>query len=76
MRALTRLETDKVFEQLDALGWVNRVPGARPTDPPHWVVNPEVHRLFAERAKQETARRARDREILAAMFDRGKNHAG
>jgi DNA polymerase I-like protein with 3'-5' exonuclease and polymerase domains len=67
MRGLSRFETDKVFEQLDALGWVSRVPGPRPTDPPHWIVNPEVHRLFAERAKQEAARRAEVRAMMVGM---------
>ncbi len=69
MRGLSRFETEKVFEQLDALGWVNRVPGARTTDPPHWLVNPEVHRLFVERANQEAVRRTRNRAMVAAMFD-------
>ena len=75
MRGLTRFETEKVFEQLDAFGWVSRVPGRRPTDPPHWIVNPDVHRLFAERAKQEAAKRARDRAELSAMF-KGEDHEG
>jgi hypothetical protein len=76
MRGLTRFETDKVFEQLDALGWVSRVPGARPTDPPHWIVNPEVHRLFAERGEHEIAKRARARAMITTKFDHeGENHA-
>jgi hypothetical protein len=76
MRGLSRFETEKIFEQLDALGWVSRVPGARPTDPPHWIVNPDVHRLFAARGEREASERARAREILAAMFDRkGAEHA-
>ena len=77
MRGLTRFETEKVFEQLDAFGWVSRVPGRRPTDPPHWIVNPDVHRLFAERAKQEVAKRAGDRTVIAPAFtERRREKAG
>ena len=57
MRKLERRDTEAVFEQLDALGWVTRTPGPRPSDPPHWIVNPAVHQKFAERAKAEAERR-------------------
>jgi hypothetical protein len=36
--------------------------------PPHWQVNPEVHRRFAERATQEAVERERNREMLQEMF--------
>jgi hypothetical protein len=76
MRGLNRWQTDQVFEQLDALGWVDRVPGPRPTDPPHWLVNPEVHRLFADRAKQEAARRAEVRVLMTMKpDDKGEDDA-
>ena len=68
MRGIDRSDIDSVFNQLDALGWLCRVPGARPSDPPHWQVNPEVHRRFAERAEREAARRQQDREMLAELF--------
>ena len=51
---------------------MTRVPGPRPSDPPHWVVNPAVHQKFAERAEAEKKRREQDRETLAALFG-GKN---
>ena len=57
MRSLKRHETEAIFEQLEALGWVTRTPGPRPSDPPHWVVNPVVHQKFAERAEAEKKRR-------------------
>jgi hypothetical protein len=69
MRRLTKRDTAAVFEQLEALGWLMRTAGPRPTDPPHWMVNPRCHEKFAERAKQEAERRQRDREFLAtAVF--------
>jgi len=72
MRRLTRQDTEKVFEQLDALGWIgrgpNRAQGSRPSDPPQWVVNPEVHRLFRERAQAEASRRLSVREAIAEVL--------
>jgi len=75
MRKLTRRETDNVFEQLDALGWVNRVPAPRPSDPSHWLVNPEVHKRFAVRGEAEAKRRSAARatilESIAALRANG-----
>jgi hypothetical protein len=67
MRRLARNDISAIFEQLDALGWIERVPGPRPTDPPHWKVNPECHRLFGERAQTEAERRRQYRETVNAM---------
>lgn len=67
MRRLSRLDTEAVLEQLDALGWVDRVPGARPSSPPQWIVNPAVHTKFEKRAAAEAERRARERKTIAAM---------
>jgi hypothetical protein len=58
MRGLSRLETEAVLDQLDALGWVDRIPGSRPSSPPQWIVNSIVHTKFAERATVEEERRA------------------
>jgi Protein of unknown function (DUF3987) len=68
MRNLTRRETEAIFEQLDALGWITRTPGPRPSDPPRWIVNPVVHQKFAERGKAEAERRERDRKIIGEML--------
>ena len=62
MRGLTRRETDSVCEQLEALGWVTRTPG--PRQGLHWIVNPNVHVRFAERAAKEAVRRAATRELI------------
>jgi hypothetical protein len=67
MRRLKRRDTEEVFQQLGALGWLFPEPAPRPTDPPHWRVNPEVHRLFAERAGQEATRRAEVRDLLTRL---------
>jgi hypothetical protein len=69
MRGLGRQDIENIFHQLDALGWISRTPGPRLSDPPHWIVNPEVHRLFAERAEREAARRTREREMIKAMLE-------
>jgi hypothetical protein len=63
MRELERHETDKIFEQLEALGWVDIVPSPRKGYPPHWVVNSVVHERFKERAKASKERRERGREM-------------
>jgi hypothetical protein len=63
MRRLTRRETDGVFEQLEALGWVTPTPG--PRQGVHWIVNPEVHVRFAERTAKEAAQRRAARELIA-----------
>ena len=64
MRGLTRHETEQVFEQLEALGWLTRTPGPRPSDAPHWLVNEHCHQLFAERAKMEAERRLELRAVI------------
>lgn len=63
MRKLTKWDTDKLLEQLEALGWLTRVPSMR-AGVVHWRVNPVVHQRFAERAKQEAQRRATVREVI------------
>ena len=63
MRRLTKRDTQEVFEQLEALGWLTRTPGPRQAQ--HWMVNPKVHVRFAERAAKEAAQRAATRELIA-----------
>jgi hypothetical protein len=68
MRGLGRQEIDNVFDQLEALGWLTRAPSPLWSKPPHWQVNPEVHRRFAARAGREATERTERRELLAEMF--------
>jgi len=67
MRRLKKKDTEEVFEQLGALGWLFPESAPRPTDPRHWRVNPEVHRMFTERAGREAARRAEVRDLFAQL---------
>jgi hypothetical protein len=66
MRGLGARDVDNILQQLDALGWLNRIQGPR-FNVVRWIVNPEVHALYRERAEQEAKRRRRDREMIAAM---------
>jgi hypothetical protein len=65
MRRLTDWDTAKIFEQLEALGWLERQSTKVHV---HWIVNPKVHGQFADRAKREAERRAEAREALAKIF--------
>ena len=75
MRGLKRREIENICHQLDALGWVTEAERKRVTDPPRWNVNPEVHRLYQERAKQETDLRRQGREMLARLFAEPKEES-
>jgi hypothetical protein len=57
MRGLNPREIENVFSHLDACNWISKVQGKRFNEV-HWIVNPEVHRRFATRAKEEAERRA------------------
>lgn len=66
MRKLKRRDIDDVFDQLEAFGWITRVPGRRWSDPPTCYVVPAVHSRFADRAKREVVEREAIREKVAA----------
>jgi hypothetical protein len=68
MRRLDRQNVESIFNQLDALGWISKIQGKRFSDV-QWVVNPEVHRLFKERAKKEAERRQREHEAITIGFE-------
>jgi hypothetical protein len=65
MRKLTKRDTDAVFEQLEALGWL-----INPNEPDKtslWEVNERCHQLFKERGEQEAKRRAEVRQLMQGM---------
>ena len=64
MRKLTDREIRVVFEQLEALGWLERLDPPKPSSPPHWHVNPVVHIKFEARANQERKRRQETQKVI------------
>lgn len=70
MRRLRDHETRAIFEQLEALGWIDRTESPRAGAPPHWIVNPLVHVRFADRARTEEDRRARAKACIREVFTR------
>jgi hypothetical protein len=64
MRGMDNDEARAVLEQLDALGWLQPVPSIR-RDSSMWQVLPSVHKLFAERAQDEKAKREKVRTIIS-----------
>ncbi len=61
---LDRPEALRVFQRLEAMGWVEEVPAPRPTSPSRWRVNPACRQLFAKRAVEETTNRHRLQELI------------
>ena len=67
MRELTKPETNRIFEQLEACNWLIRQPGKTYSEVT-WKVNPAVHELFADKAEEECKRREQQRALIAAAF--------
>jgi len=67
MKKFDKRTWETVLNQMEAWGWLDVVPGPRPTSPPQGAINPMVHRKFAAKAKEETERRKRVRETMAAL---------
>ena len=57
MRKLDRKDIERVFDQLDTLGWISRTPGRKFNDPLQGKVNPQVHIKFKDFAEKERVRR-------------------
>lgn len=55
MRKLTREQGARIFEQLEAFGWLEQA--NKRADAPRWDVNPKVHELYEVQANQERERR-------------------
>jgi hypothetical protein len=70
MRQLSRRDIEAVFEQLEALGWLFRIPDKkRPSSPSRWKVNPVAHTMFAQKAKDERGRRKKIRQLIKEKVD-------
>jgi hypothetical protein len=67
MRKIKERDTNDVFEQLEALGWLVRKQGLRFNDV-QWLVNPAVHVQFKEKAKQEVERRKQQHADIVASI--------
>lgn len=66
MRAVPdAIAISRVCERLEAMGWLIRPENARPPIL-KWRVNPECHRIFAQKAKAEAERRNRIRDLIVA----------
>lgn len=68
MRGLKDYEVQPLLQQLEALGWLQRTIGPRPSSPPHYAVNPLVHLRFAERASAEAAMRQEVRKQIGRII--------
>lgn len=67
LRKLSNFQIAPLFEQLTALGWIEPVEGPQRRSSKH-VVNPQVHILFAQRARIEADRREKAKVAMSAIF--------
>ncbi len=74
MRGLTPPEALPVLQQLVAFNWVAEHPGPRLSSDPIFIVNPEVHRLYAERGEREKKRRKEVHEIMQECFTQKRSN--
>jgi hypothetical protein len=75
MRNLGRKDVERVLDQLDALGWLTRAAGRWSAAVPEWIVNPKVHEMFQERAREEATRRAAARKAIISKVRKMKRDA-
>lgn len=75
LRGLERKEIERIFDQLDAYKWVDRLPPKRAGGPSHWKVNRQVHEVYHETARREIKRRQEVREWLTEILpqEQGRN---
>jgi len=66
MRKLTREEGAKVFEQLEAFGWIEQQ--SKRGDAPSWKVKEGVHSMFEAKAEAERQRRSDMRNAIIDMM--------
>lgn len=70
MKKFDKRTWESILNQLESWGWLDIVPGPRPTSPPQGAINPVTHRKFETRAKEEVARRKLARETMVALGGR------
>jgi hypothetical protein len=73
MRKLDRHDTESIFHQLEAFGWLSKHQGPRLGNV-QWLVNPAVHEMFAAKAAEEAERRERERAKIAASLSGDGEH--
>lgn len=66
MKKLTNYEGHAIFEQLVAHGWLDE--DSKRSDAKSWAVNPMVHVLYADRAREECERREAARVTIRDML--------
>lgn len=68
MRNLDRNAAIKVLDQLEILGWLDRVDPQRNQSKPRWAINQLVHARFAEHGRSEAERRMNARNAIAQII--------
>lgn len=68
LKNLDRFQGAKIFEQMEALGWLEQV--HKRADAPQWLVNPKVHALYNDKAKAEKDRRETIRGEISKYLGR------
>ncbi|MEO5706983.1 MAG: DUF3987 domain-containing protein [Alteraurantiacibacter sp.] len=63
-RHVTAEQVRLLCEQLEAFGWLGRAEPGPKSATTRWLVNPEVHSMFAEQGRKEADRRTKAREAL------------
>jgi len=67
MKKIDRQEAAAVFEQLEALGWLEQ--DHKRKDAPSWKVDPQVHIKFEMKGLKEAEQRAEVRKIIAETVE-------
>jgi len=66
MRKITRDDGARMFEQLEAMGWLEQM--HKRSDAPSWKVNPDVHVMFEAKAEEERLKRNDARQAILGMM--------
>lgn len=69
LQSFTADEARRLCEKLESFGWLEPCDPPARSSTPHWMVNPRVHVMFAEKGKQDAERRKTAREALKAALE-------